>query len=65
MRRYYFELLNEQYDNLGALIPDGSHKSTAENRAKAWMRENGVTEAILEVNSMVTSNILDMIYITI
>lgn len=65
MRRYYFELLNEQYDNLGALIPDGSHKKTAENRAKAWMRENGVTEAILEVNSMVTSNILDMIYITI
>ena len=26
MKRYYFQLLNESYDDLGALIPDGSSK---------------------------------------
>lgn len=33
MKRYYFELLNESYDSLGVLIPDGSSKQTAINRA--------------------------------
>lgn len=65
MKRYYFELLDELYNNLEALIPDGSHKSTAINRAKAWMRRNNVQEAILSVNSMATDNILDMITITL
>lgn len=65
MRRYYFQLLNEQYEDLGAFIPDGSHKPTAMNRAETWMRENNVLEATLSVNSMVTGNILDMILITI
>ena len=65
MRRYYFQLLNDRYDDLGAFIPDGSHKETAINRAKRWMRENKVPEATLSVNSMATSNILDMILITI
>ena len=41
MKRYYFELLNESYDSLGVLIPDGSSKQTAINRAKRWMKENG------------------------
>ncbi len=61
MKRYYYELLDEEYNDLGALIPDGSNKSSAVNRAKAWMKENGVSRAILSVNSMTTSNILDMI----
>lgn len=65
MRRYYFQLLNDRYDDLGAFIPDGSHKETAINRAKRWMRKNKVPEATLPVNSMATSNILDMILITI
>lgn len=61
MKRYYYELMDEQYNDLGVLIPDGSNKSTAVNRAKAWMKENGVSHAVLSVNSMKTSNILDMI----
>lgn len=65
MKRYYYELLNAQYDGLGACIPDGWHKSTAINQAKAWMRENGVQHANLSVNSMRTSNILDIIEITL
>ncbi|MDE6246214.1 MAG: hypothetical protein K2M41_00015 [Muribaculaceae bacterium] len=65
MKRYYYQLVDEQYDELGAFIPDGSHKETAENRAKVWMRENNVSEATLVVNSMRTDNILDMILITI
>lgn len=65
MRRYYFQLLNEHYDDLGAFLPDGSHKESAINRAKRWMRENKVLEATLSVNSMATDNILDMILITI
>lgn len=63
MKRYYFQLLNESYDDLGALIPDGSNKQTAVNRAKRWMNENGVKYAQLSVNSMITDNILEIIEI--
>ena len=63
MKRYYFQLLNESYDDLGALIPDGSSKQTAINRAKRWMNENGVKYAQLSVNSMRTDNILEIIEI--
>lgn len=63
MKRYWFQLLTEGYDELGALIPDGSSKTTALNRAKRWIEQNGIDSAILAVNSMVTSNILDMIQI--
>ena len=40
MKRYYFELLDDDYNDLGALIPDGSSKKTAVNRAKRWMVDN-------------------------
>lgn len=63
MKRYWFQLLTESYDELGASIPDGSSKTTALNRAKRWMKQNGIDSAVLAVNSMVTSNILDMISI--
>lgn len=63
MKRYYFQLLNECYNDLGALIPDGSSKQTAINRAKRWMNENGVKYAQLSVNSMRTDNILEIIEI--
>ena len=39
MKRYYFQLLDEQYNDLGAFIPDGSNKQSAINRAKRWMQE--------------------------
>lgn len=65
MKRYFYELLTEDYDALEALIPDGSNKQTAINKAKAWMRENGVKFAKLSVNSLTTSNLLDVIDITI
>lgn len=65
MKRYYFQLLNESYDDLGALIPDGSSKQIAINRAKRWMKENGVKYAQLSVNSMRTDNILDIIEIAL
>ena len=65
MKRYYYELLDEMYNELGAVIPDGSNKSTAVDRAKKWMRENCVFCAELSVNSMRTSNILDMIHVEI
>ena len=63
MRRYWYILMNENYDNLGALIPDGWHKQTAINQAKRWMKENGIQSAQLSVNSMRTENILDIISI--
>ncbi len=65
MKRYYFQLLDEEYNDLGAFIPDGSHKSTAINRAKRWMQENGVEEAQLSVNSMLTDNVIEIIAITL
>ncbi len=61
MKRYYYELLDDQYNDLGAALPDGSNKQTAINRAKRWMAEYGIRCAVLSVNSMVTCNILDMI----
>ncbi len=61
MRRYYYELMDSRYNDLGASIPDGSNKTTAINHAKRWMRENGIATAQLAVNSMRTSNLLDVI----
>lgn len=63
MARYFFNLLDNEYNDMGCLIPDGSHKSTAVNYAKRWMAANQVTCAQLEVSSMRTSNILDIIEI--
>ena len=63
MKRYWYQLLTENYDELGALIPDRSSKTTVTNRAKRWMQQNGIDSAVLEVSSMATSNILDMILI--
>lgn len=63
MRRYWFALMDANYNDLGALIPDGSNKQAAVNLAKKWMRENGIQSAQLGVNSMTTDNILDIIEI--
>lgn len=63
MKRYYFQLLDLDYNDLGACIPDGSNKKTAVNRACRWMKENGITRANLSVNSMNTGNLLDVIEI--
>lgn len=61
MRRYWFELTDERHNDLGAAIPDGSNKRAAINRARQWMRDNGVARATLAVNSMRTDNLLDAI----
>lgn len=63
MKRYWFQLLTGNYDELNALIPDGSSKTSATNFAKRWMKQNNIDSAILAVNSLATSNILDMIQI--
>ncbi|MDC7147989.1 MULTISPECIES: hypothetical protein [Parabacteroides] len=65
MKRYYFELLDSDYNDLGALISDGSNKQTAINKAKKWMGANGIKSAQLSVNSMITDNILQIIDIEI
>lgn len=65
MKRYWFTLMNEADEDLGVLIPDGSNKATAVNRAKRWMQENGVKSAQLQVNSMRTDNLLEFIDITL
>lgn len=65
MKRYYFELLDSDYNDLSALIPDGSSKQSAINRAKRWMVANGIKSAQLSVNSMITDNILQIIDIEI
>lgn len=61
MKRYWFELTDEQYNDLGAAIPDGSNKQAAINKARQWMKDNGVTKAVLAVNSMRTGNLLDAV----
>lgn len=61
MRRYYFELTDGNYNDFGAFIPDGSSKQAAINKARQWMKDNGIKKAILSVNSMRTDNLLDTI----
>ena len=63
MKRYWFQLLTSNYDEMKVFIPVGSSKISATNLAKRWMKQNNINSAILAVNSMVTSNILDMIQI--
>ena len=65
MKRYWFALMNDSYEDLGVSIPDGSSKTTAVNRAKRWMQENGVKYAQLQVNSMRTNNLLEFIDINL
>lgn len=55
MKRYWFALMDADYNDLGASIADGSHKQMAVNRAKRWMQENGVKSAQLQVDSMTTA----------
>lgn len=56
MKRYWFELTDEHYNDLGAAISDGWQKSPAIAEAKRWMKENGVKATILVCNSMATDN---------
>lgn len=65
MKRYFFQLLDENYNDVGALIPDGSSKQSAINKARKWMKANRVHYAQLSVNSMLTENLLDIIDIYI
>lgn len=59
-KRYYFNLLDSDYNDLGACIPDGCNKQSAINKACKWMHENGVKTAYLQINSMITDNILEL-----
>lgn len=64
MKRYYYELMDEDYNSYEAAIPDGRIKARAiaqAKRAKRAMRDLGIRRALLAVNSMMTSNILDII----
>ena len=61
MKRYWFALMDAEYNDLGVSIPDGSSKQTAVNRARRWMQENGIKSAQLQVNSMRTDNLLEFI----
>nr|UVN01227.1 MAG: hypothetical protein [Bacteriophage sp.] len=61
MKRYYYELLDEDYNSYEAAIPDGRIKSRAIAQAKRAMKDLGIKRALLEVNSMRTSDILDII----
>ena len=65
MRRYWFELEDEHYNDLGAAIPDGSSRQAAINKARQWMKDNGIKVANLAINSMRTGNLLDVIEIEV
>lgn len=59
MKRYYHELMDEDYSSYEAAIPDGRVKTRAIAQAKRAMKALGIRRALLVVNSMRTSNILD------
>lgn len=65
MRRYYFYLVDDKYNEYPCLINDGSSKQTAINASRRYMAANNIKSATLVVNSMITSNILDMIDINL
>ena len=54
MKRYYFELTDGSYNDLGAFIPDGYNKEVAVRQAKKWMAENSIVLATLVVSSLRT-----------
>ena len=53
--------MDEGYNCYEAVIPDGRIKARAIAQAKRAMRDLGAKRARLAVNSMMTSNILDII----
>lgn len=53
--------MDEDYNSYEAAIPDGRIKARAIAQAKRAMRALGIRRALLAVNSMMTSNILDII----
>lgn len=61
MNRYYFELLDEDHNDLGVFIADAATKATGIRRAKKVMKENGIKSAELSVSSLATDNLLDLI----
>lgn len=61
MKRYYYELMDEDYNSYEVAIPDGRIKARAIAQAKRAMRDLGIQRALLVVNSMRTSDILDII----
>lgn len=61
MKRYYYELMDEDYNCYEVAIPDGRIKARAIAQAKRAMRDLGIQRALLVVNSMRTSEILDII----
>lgn len=63
MKRYYYELMDEDYNSYEADIPDGRIKARAIAQAKRAMKDLGLRRALLVVNSLSTSNILDIITI--
>ena len=63
MKRYYYELMDEDYNSYEAAIPDGRIKARAIAQAKRAMKKLGLQRALLVVNSLTTSNILDIITI--
>ena len=50
---------------MDAAIPEGSNMQVAINRARRWMRDNGISKATLVINSMRTGNLLGVVEIEI
>ena len=55
--------MDENYSSYEAAIPDGRIKARAIAQAKRAMRGLGIRRALLTVNSMRTSKLLDIITI--
>lgn len=53
--------MKRYYNSYEVAIPDGRIKARAIAQAKRAMRDLGIRRALLVVNSMRTSNILDII----
>lgn len=65
MRAYTFCLLGPDFEDTGAFIADGNSKDTAINKARRYMKDNGIPVAHLEVSSNRTYDLLDLIEIHI
>nr|UVY62062.1 MAG: hypothetical protein [Bacteriophage sp.] len=61
MKRYYYELMDEDYNSYEAAIPDGRIKARAIAQAKRAMRDLGVKRARLAVYSLKTFHLLAVI----
>lgn len=63
MKRYWSVMSKKGVQDLRKVIPDGTSKQAAINKARKWIKDNGVKSAFLLGSSIRTGKLLNVILI--